>query len=290
LKTAKYAAQWVSTLSTYAEPVLGNLSVRDITTGHIHRVLEPIWSAKSDTASKLRGRIEAVLDWARVKGYRDGENPARWRGNLDHLLPKPSKIRKVEHFAALPYAELPAFVEKLRRQEGSAARALEFTILTAARLTEARNATAQEIDHSKKVWTVPGARMKGGKEHRVPLSKRAIEVASGGSGSCLFPSRYHSDKPLSETLLRDLLRQLGHGDITIHGFRSTFKDWARDRTRFDNYVVEAALAHLSGDKVERAYARSDVMEKRRQLMEAWAKFCETPPAKSTGKVVSMRGA
>jgi integrase len=205
-------------------------------------------------------------------------------------LPKPSKVRKVEHFAALPYDALPAFMEKLRRQEGSAARALEFTILTAARLTEARNATAQEIDHSNKVWAVAGERMKGGKEHRVPLSKRAIEVASGGSGSYLFPSRYHSDKPLAERLLRDLLRQLGHGNITIHGFRSTFKDWARDRTRFDNYVVEAALAHLSGDKVERAYARSDVLEKRRQLMEAWAKFCETPPAKSADRVVPLRSA
>jgi integrase len=289
-KSLKHAGQWVSSLATYAEPAIGNLAVRDINTGHIHRVLEPIWPVMPDTASRLRGRIESVLDWARVKGYRDGENPARWRGNLDHLLPKPSKVRKVEHYAALPYAELPAFTEKLRHQEGPAARALEFTILTVARLSEARNATAQEIDHSSKVWTVPGERMKGGKEHRVPLCQRALELAAMGSDQHLFPSPYFPDKAISEQRLRHLLRHLGHDDITIHGFRSTFKDWARDRTRFDNYVVEAALAHLSGDKVEQAYARSDVMEKRQQLMNAWAKFCEMPPAKSTGKVVSMRSA
>jgi integrase len=290
LKTAKFAAQWVSTLATYAEPVIGNLAVRDINTSHIHRVLEPIWSTKSDTASKLRGRIESVLDWARVKGYRDGENPARWRANLDMLLPRPSKVLRVEHYAALPYAELPAFMEKLRRQEGPTARALEFTILTAARLTESRNATAQEIDHTNKLWLVPGQRMKLGKEHRVPLCKRALVLAAQGNGQHLFPSPYYPDKPISETRLRDLLHQLGHGNITIHGMRSCFKDWARDRTRFDNYVVEAALAHLSGDKVEQAYARSDVLEKRRQLMNAWADFCESPPAKSTDRVVPLRSA
>jgi integrase len=289
LKNRKSAAQWVSTLATYAEPVIGNLSVRDINTGHIHRILEPIWSTKSVTAGNLRGRVEAVLDWARVKGYRDGENPARWRGNLDHLLPKPSKIRKVEHHAALPYAELPALMEKLRRQEGVVARALEFTILTAARLGEALNATAREIDHANKVWTVPGERMKGGQEHRVPLCKRALELAGTGSGH-LFPSRYFADKPISDTMLRLLLREIGHGDITIHGFRATFKTWAAERTRFDNHVVEAALAHISGDKIERAYRRTDVLEKRRALMDAWSQFCATPPAKSADKVVPLRKA
>jgi integrase len=248
LKNLKSAAQWVSTLATYAEPVIGDLSVRDINTGHIHRVLEPIWSAKSDTASKLRGRIEAVLDWARVKGYRDGENPARWKGNLDHLLPKPSKVRKVEHHAALPYAELPAFMEKLRQQEGAIARALEFTVLTASRLGEALNATAQEIDHSNKLWLVPGSRMKGGVEHRVPLCKRALEFASVGNGGHLFPSRYSTGKPVSDMMLRLMLRQLGYDGITIHGFRATFKTWAMERTRFENFTVEAALAHTSGDK------------------------------------------
>jgi integrase len=290
LKNRKSAAQWVSTLATYAEPVIGNLSVRDINTGHIHRILEPIWSTKSVTASNLRGRIEAVLDWSRVKGYRDGENPARWKGNLKQLLPRPSKVRRVKHLAALPYAELPAFMEKLRRQEGVVAHALEFTILTAARLGEALNATAQEIDHANKVWTVPGERMKGGQEHRVPLCKRALELAGAGSGH-LFPSRYFADKPISDTMLRLLLRELvGHNDITIHGFRATFKTWAMERTRFDNFVVEAALAHISGDKVERAYARSDVLEKRRALMDAWSHFCATSPAKTAEKVVPLRSA
>jgi integrase len=290
LKNRKFAAQWVSTLRAYAEPVIGDLSVRDINTGHIHRVLEPIWSAKSNTASKLRGRIESVLDWARVKGYRDGENPARWRGNLDHLLPRPSKVRRVKHYAALPYARLPELMAKLRRQEGPAARALEFAILTAARLSEARNATAEEIDHASKVWTIPGERMKGAKTHRVPLSRRALELAGMGSGKHLFPGRYPG-QAISETSLRELLRQLGHGDITIHGTaRSSFKDWARERTRFENYVSEAALAHNTADKVEAAYARSDVLEKRRQLMDAWADFCAMPPAKTADTVVPLRSA
>jgi integrase len=289
-KNLKHAQQWVSTLSTYAEPVIGNLSVRDINIGHIHRILEPIWSAMPETASRLRGRVEAVLDWARVKGYRDGENPAAWRGHLDKLLPRPSKVRRVQHLAALPYVELPPFMDKLRRQEGSAARCLEFCILTAARIGEALSATAQEIDHNTKVWIVPGERMKGDKEHRVPLCKRALELASAGTGSYLFPSRYFPDKPVSDTTLRWMLGRIGHGDVTVHGFRSTFKDWCRDRTRFDNYVVEAALAHISGDKVERAYARSDVLEKRRQLMNSWAQFCETLPAKTADRAVPLRSA
>jgi integrase len=289
----KSAAQWVSTLATYAEPVIGNLSVRDINTGHIHRILEAggFWSEKPDTASRLRGRIEAVLDWSKVKGYRDGENPARWKGNLDHLLPKPSKVRKAEHFAALPYAKLPALMQKLRQQEGPVARALEFTILTASRLGEALNATAQEIDHANKVWTVPGSRMKGGKEHRVPLCKRALEIASAVSDGYLFGSRYATGKPVSDMMMRLMLRQLGYDGITIHGTaRASFKTWAMERTRFDNYVVEAALSHTSGDKVERAYARSDVLEKRCQLMDSWAEFCATPPANSAGRVVPLRQA
>ena len=289
-KSFKHATQWAASLSTYAEPVIGNLAVRDINTGHIHRMLEPIWPVMPDTASRVRGRIESVLDWARVKGYRDGENPARWRGNLNHLLSKPSKVRKVEHYAALPYAELPMFMEKLRRQQGPAARALEFTILTSARLSESRNATLQEIDHSSKVWTVPAERMKGGKEHRVPLCKRAIELAAMGDTQHLFPSPYFPDNAISESRLRELLRHLGHGDITIHGFRATFKTWAMERTRFDNPTVESALAHISGSRVERAYMRGDVLEKRRQLMNAWADFCESPPAKSADRVVPLRSA
>jgi integrase len=287
LKSAKHAKQWVTTIATYAEPRLGKLNVADIDIGLIRQVLEPIWTTKPETAGRVRGRVEAILDWARVSGFCAGENPARWRGNLDKLLPKLSKVRKVKHHAAMPYDALPAFMAKLRQQKGSSARALAFTILTASRTGEVLAARPSEIADG--VWTVPGERMKGGQTHRVPLSKRASEIASGGSGSYLFPS-HHPDKPLSHMTMLMLLKCMGHDDVTVHGFRSTFKDWARDRTRFDNYVVEAALAHTSGDKVERAYARSDVLAKRAQLMDAWSKFCATPPAKSTGKVVPLRSA
>jgi integrase len=286
LKSAKHAKQWATTIATYAEPRLGKLNVADVDTGLVSQVLEPIWTTKTETAGRVRGRIESILDWARVKGYRTGENPARWRGNLDKLLPKQSKVRKVKHHAAMPYDALPAFMAELRQKNGSSARTLEFCILCAARTHEALLARPSEIADG--VWTVPGERMKGGQTHRVPLSKRASEIASGGSGSYLFPS-HHPDKPLSHMTMLMLLKCMGHDDVTVHGFRSTFKDWARDRTRFDNYVVEAALAHISGDKVERAYARSDVMEKRRELMNAWATFCASKPAAS-GEVVTLRTA
>jgi integrase len=288
-KNTKHAKQWTTTIATYAEPRIGKLNVADIDTGLIRQVLEPIWTTKPETAGRVRGRIESILDWAKVSGYRSGENPAAWKGNLDKLLPKLSKVRKIKPHAAMPYDALPAFMAKLRQQKGSAARALEFTILTASRSGEVLRARPSEIVGG--VWTVPPERMKGGVEHRVPLCKRAIEVSSGGSGTYLFPSRHHSDKPLSNMAMLMWLNDLSAaGDFTVHGFRSTFKDWARDRTRFDNYVVEAALAHISGDKVERAYARSDVLEKRRELMNAWAKFCESPPAKSTDRVVPLRSA
>jgi integrase len=287
-KNIKHGKQWSSTIQTFVEPRIGRLDVADIDTGLICQVLEPIWTTKPETAGRVRGRIESILDWAKVSGYRSGENPARWKGNLDKLLPKLSRVRKVKHHAAMSYDQLPAFMVKLRQQKGSAARALEFTILTASRSGEVLTARPSEIVGD--VWVVPPERMKGGIEHRVPLCKRAIELAAGGSGSYLFPSRHHSDKPLSNMAMLLWLNDLSGGDFTVHGFRSTFKDWCRDRTRFDNYVVEAALAHISGDKVERAYARSDVLEKRRQLMEAWAKFCATPPAQSADRVVPLRSA
>ncbi len=289
LKSVKHAGQWVATIRDYAEPKLGKLAVADIDVGLIHQVLEPIWTTKPETASRVRGRIEAILDWATVKGYRAGDNPAQWRGRLDKLLPAPAKLRKVKHHAALPYSDLPAFLQKLRQQEGSAARALEFAILTAARSGEVLRAAPQEIDYGAKVWTVPGDRMKGGKEHRVPLCPRAMEIVGKGGAAYLFPGS-HPEKPLSNIAFLMLLRRIGYGNVTAHGFRSTFKDWSRERTKYENHVVEAALAHASGDKIEQAYARSDVLEKRRQLMSAWAKFCETPPAKDAGKVVSLRKA
>jgi integrase len=288
LKNAKHAKQWATTIATYVEPRLGKLNVADIDVGLIRQVLEPIWTTKPVTAGRVRGRVEAILDFARVSGYRTGENPARWRGNLDKLLAKLSKVRRVKHHAAMPYDALPAFMAKLRQQKGSAARALEFTILTAARTGEVLMARPFEIADG--VWTVPGERMKGGQTHRVPLSKRAIEVANGGSSSYLFPSRYHPDKPLSNMAMLKLLEHMGHGDVTVHGMRACFKTWAMERTRFDNYVVEAALAHISGDKVEQAYARSDVIMKRARLLSDWAKFLQTPPVKGAGKVVPLRSA
>jgi integrase len=290
LKNLKHAAQWRTTLATYAEPVMGKLLVREIDTGLVHRVLEKIWTSKPETASRVRGRIESVLDWAKVNKYRDGENPARWRGNLDKLLPKRSKVRGVKHHPALSYDKLPAFMQELRKQDGSAARALEFCILTAARTGETLKARPNEISHKEKLWTVPAARMKGGLEHRVPLCHRALEIIDNGSKDYLFPSQYHDDKHLSDMAMLQLLDRMGHGDITVHGFRSSFKDWARDRTGFENYVVESALAHAVGDKVEAAYARSDVIDKRRKLMEAWAAYCASTPAPTSGKVVSMRSA
>jgi integrase len=284
LRNPKHAAQWSSTIVTYVEPTLGRLSVREIDTGLIHQVLEPIWTTKPETASRVRGRIEAILDWARVSGYRAGENPARWRGNLDKLLSKRSKVRGVKHHPALPYDDLPAFMEALRLQEGATARMLEFCVLTASRSGEIIKASPSEINRRNRLWTVPGERMKGGKVHRVPLCDRALELLHGASKHYLFPSR-HQDKPLSNMAMLQLLERMGYGRITVHGFRSTFKDWARDRTRFDNYVVEAALAHTLGDKVEAAYARSDVIEKRRKLMEAWVEFCTR--GVPTGDVVPL---
>ncbi len=289
LKNAKHAAQWGTTIATYAEPVLGKLPVRDITVGLVHRVLEPIWTTKPETAGRVRGRIEKILGWAKVNNYREGENPARWRDNLDQLLPKLSEVRKVKHHPALPYAELPVFMQKLRQVEGSAARALEFTILTAARTEEVILARPGEIARRDRLWTAPPEHMKLKREHLVPLCDWATDLLGGASESYLFPSPSHPDKHLSNMAMLMVLDRMGYGHVTVHGFRSTFKDWARDRTRFENYVSEAALAHASGDKIEAAYARSTVLDKRRKLMEAWAKFCVSDVAAQAGnKVVALR--
>jgi integrase len=278
-KNSKHAAQWRKTLTVYAESVVGKLLVRDITTELVLRILEPIWTTKTETASRVRGRMESVLDWAKVKGYRAGDNPARWRGNLDQLLPKRSRVQRVKHHPALPYAELPSFMDRLRQEQGSAARALEFAILTGARTEEVLLAQPREISIKERLWTAPPEHMKLKREHLVPLCDRAIELVDGASGSYLFPSPSHPDKHLSNMAMLMVLQRMGYGHVTVHGFRSTFKDWCRDRTRFENYVSEAALAHASGDKIEAAYARSAVLEKRRTLMDAWAEFCTKPMAK-----------
>jgi integrase len=278
-KNDKHAAQWPATLKTYAHPVIGDLPLQLIDTTLVMKVIEPLWSEKPETASRLRGRIESILNWATVRGYRQGENPARWRGHLDQLLPARSKVRKIKHHSALPYSELPAFLVKLREQDGIAARALEFTILTAARTGETIGAKLFEIDKKAKVWMVPAERMKAGKEHRVSLSDRALEiieeVGSSGDEKVGFVFRGRGqDEPLSNMAMLKVLHRMGRADLTVHGFRSTFRDWAAEKTKFPNEVIEMALAHTVGDKVEAAYRRGDLFEKRRLLTRTWVDYCE----------------
>lgn len=277
-KNAKHAAQWTATLETYAFPIIGRLPVASIDTALVLKVLQPIWTTKPETASRVRGRIESILDWARVRGYREGENPARRKGHLDHLLPAKSKIVKVEHHAALPYREVPAFMADLKTREGNGARALEFAILTAARSGEVRGATWSEIDFDARLWTVPAGRMKAGREHRVPLSKQAIALLrrfpSNQRGDALVFEGAREDSPLSDMSLTAVLRRMGRGDVTAHGFRSTFRDWCAEKTDFPAEAAEMALAHAVSDKVEAAYRRGDLFERRRELMQAWGTFCE----------------
>jgi integrase len=287
-RNAKHRQQWTNTLETYVYPTLGPLSVQDVNVGFVMRVLEPIWNKKPETASRVRGRIEAIVDWAKVSGYRTGENPARWRGHLDHLLPAKSKVRKVEHHAALPYGQIGAFMAALRGQPGGAARALEFLILTATRTGEILGALWDEIDLEAHLWTIPAERMKAGKEHRVPLSAAAVAVLKGmrelRQNDFVFPGA-RQGRPLSEMALLMLLRRMGFGNVTARGFRSTFRDCAAERTTFAREVAEMALAHAIPDAVEAAYRRGDLFEKRRRLMSAWAEFCGKPSA--AGTVVSI---
>lgn len=282
-KNEKHTSQWTNTLEAYATPFIGSLPVSKVETGHVTQILDPIWTVKTETASRVRGRIETVLDWAKSRGYRDGENPARWRGHLDKIYPRRSKVRRVRHHAALPYSEMQPFLAALRQREGIAARALEFAILTAARTAEVTHATQGEVDIKSKTWTVPPERMKAAREHRVPLSPQALAVVeacgvSDEANDFLFPSG-KGDKPLSVNAMLSLLSRMGRDDLTVHGFRSTFRDWAAETTNFPNEVVEMALAHSIRDKSEAAYRRGDLFTKRAALMAAWATFCEAPPAK-----------
>jgi integrase len=297
-KNAIHRAQWRSTIRDYASPIIGKMAVRDIATNHITAILDPIWKDKPETASRLRGRMESILDWAKVRGHRDGENPARWRGHLDHIYTSPSKARKAKHVrvgrdghhAALPYSEIGSFVAALRERSGSAAHALEFAILTAGRTSEVIGARWNEVDLDAAVWTVPAGRMKAGKEHRVPLSPRALaivaEMAAIKQSDYVFPGDREGE-PLSQMALLMALRRMGRDDLTVHGFRSTFRDWAAERTNFPREVAEMALAHTIGDRVEAAYRRGDLFAKRVRLMHDWAKFCEMKPADRNLKVVSL---
>jgi integrase len=287
----KHAAQWTSTLQTYAYPLIGDVSLQAINTGLVMKVIEPIWATKPETANRVRGRIETVLDWATVRGYRQSENPARWRGHLDKLLPSRSKVRKTQHHSALPYAELSVFLASLRGQEGIAARALEFTILTAGRTSEVIGARRSEFNMPKKLWTVPAERMKAGKEHRVPLPDRVLELIATeilGDDDFVFPGGRFA-QPLSNMAMLKLLGRMGRDDLTVHGFRSTFRDWASERTNFPSEVIEMALAHTIESKTEAAYRRGDLFEKRRRLMHQWATFCTTAPVQEQkGNVTPLR--
>lgn len=273
-KNAKHAQQWRNTLEAYAYPVLGDLLVRDVQKEHVLEVLRPIWTTKTETAVRVRSRMELVLSYAMQAGYRpEGLNPARWKGGLDKLLPKPGKVAKREHFAALPVAEVGAFMERLHAAEGMGARALEFAILTAARSGEVRGTTWAEIDLAAKVWTIPAARMKAGKEHRVPLSDVAVEllgkVPAGKPDAFVFPAARGGQ--LSDMTLAAVLRRMAVPAVP-HGFRSTFRDWASERTAYPADVAEMALAHTIDNKVEAAYRRGDLFEKRRLMMADWAQF------------------
>lgn len=287
-KNPKHRAQWGSSLAAYAYPVLGSMPVDEIDLAHVSRVLDPIWTTKTETASRVRGRIEQVLDWAAARGHRSGPNPARWRGHLDKLFPKPSKVARPQHHRALPIADIGAFMSELRASAGVGARALEFAILTAARSSEVRGATWSEMDLAAKVWTIPGARMKAGREHRVPLSKDAMSVLAslppGASSDNVFQASRGGE--LSDMTLSAVMRRMAAPGVP-HGFRSTFRDWVAEHTAYPSEVAEMALAHSIGNKVEAAYRRGDLFEKRRRLAEDWAAFCGKPHA-LTDTVVPLR--
>ena len=275
-KNAKHTSQWAATLETYAFPTIGKIGVAEVETAHVIHILESIWTTKTETASRLRGRIESVLDWATVRGFRKGENPARWRGHLDKLLPARARVQKVEHHAALDYREIGAFMVELAKIEGMGARALEFAILTASRSGEVRGATWTEIDKSAGVWTIPADRMKAGKEHRVPLSETVLKLLEGlprmAGCDLAFPNA--KETQLSDMTLTAVLKRM-KCPVTAHGFRSTFRDWAGETTAYPREVIEHALAHQLKDKAEAAYARGTLFDKRAQLMDEWAKHCAT---------------
>jgi integrase len=275
-KNDKHRAQWRSTLKTYVYPVIGHLPVTAVGTPHVMQILEPIWRSKTETASRLRGRIEVILNWAKVRGYRDGENPAQWRGHLDQLLPPKGKVRRLVHHPALPYREMPTFMKLLREQNGIAARALEFLVLTASRTNETLEATWDEIQWDPELWAIPAERMKGTRDHRVPLTPSAIQLVSEMAdiklNEFIFPGT-KPGRPLSNMALLTLLKRMGYGHVTVHGFRSTFRDWAAECTSHPGEAAELALAHSVPNAVEAAYRRGDMLAQRRELLIEWERHC-----------------
>lgn len=305
-KNKKHAAQWTSSLETYAYPVIGDLWVRDVTMAHVMEILQPIWLIKTTTAANVRGRIESVLSAAKSRGLRSGENPAAWKDNLDHQLASPNKVKKVRHQPAVPVDDVGSFMKELRSHEGISARALEFLVLTSVRTNNVLLASWSEIDFEGKTWAIPGEdveengtgqRMKSGVAHRVPLSKQAIALLKGlprmAESEFVFPSP-RGGGSLSNMAMNKLMRDMDFkatdGRTAVpHGFRSTFKDWALERTNFQHEISEKALAHTVGDAVERAYLRSDAFEKRHKMMQQWANFCDDEPRVAGGKVIQMAG-
>jgi integrase len=280
-RNAEHRRQWVTSLEHYVYPTIGDLPVDEIATPHIVKILEPIWKTIPETASRVRGRIEKVLGWAQVRGFRAGDNPARWRGHLAELFPAKGKIQKTKNHPALPFTELPALMIELRERPSITGAALEFTILTAARSGEVLGAKWSEVDLIAKTWTIPASRMKAGKAHKVPLSAHALEILASlpRDGELVFP--------LTHTAMLELLRRMGRDNVTVHGFRSSFRDWCSERTSYPEAVAEQALAHSIGSKVQRAYHRTDLFEKRRRLMAEWAQWCSRPTVRA-GEVVTLR--
>lgn len=269
----KHRKQWESTLAAYAFPVVGKLSLRHIRQEHILKILEPIWTTKTETATRVRGRMESILDWAKVKGLRSGENPAAWKGHLDHMLPAPTRLKKIEHLTAVPVREMPGFMVKLRQAAGIAAQALEFLILTAARSGEVRGITWEEVSLDDALWIVPAERMKMKKEHRVPLSNRAVDILKSqpriDGNPLVFPAPRGSQ--MSDATMSAVLKRM-NVDATVHGFRSSFRDWCGDYTNYPRDLAEQCLAHGADDPVEAAYRRGDALERRREIMNEWSKF------------------
>jgi len=288
-RSRKHGDQWRNTLATYASPVIGDLPVSEITTAMVMKVLQPIWATKTETATRVRGRIEKVLDWSKVQGYRSGENPAAWKGNLAEALPKPSKVADAGHHAALPWAEMGQFMQTLRAMPGAGSLAMQLIILTATRTSEVIEAKWNEFDLEAGLWVIPKGRMKGFREHRVPLSRQALLVLErvkwdNRTSEFVFPST-KPDKAISNMTCLAALRRMGRTDLTVHGFRSTFRDWAAESTAYPRDVCEMALAHAIEDKSEAAYRRGDLLDKRARLMNEWATFCDA--VRNSGDVVSI---
>ena len=283
-KNAKHAQQWTNTIAQHASPAFGSSPVSAITREDILRCLEPIWLIHNETASRLRGRIESVLDWAKAKSLRVGDNPAAWKGGLQNLLPAPGKTQKVVNHPSMPYADVPKLLEKLKTITGESAKALMFLILTATRTSEVLGSTWAELrgpdDVKNATWIIPGTRMKAGREHRVPLSTGALKLLQDQlqTGPFIFSNAAVGGKSMSNMAMAMLLRRLGHSQFTVHGFRSTFRNWAAEQTAYPREVCEHALAHQLPDRVEAAYLRSDLLDKRRSLMQDWADFCATDDA------------